>query len=252
MNTTGNTILITGGGSGIGRGLAEAFHKLGNKVIIGGRRENVLRETAAANPGMETITLDTSNPESITKTASELKHRFPNLNVIVNNAGVQRPVDFSKEGHQDESDISDEINTNIFGVIRMIDAFLPHLKQQPNATIINVTSGLAFVPIALYPVYCATKAFVHSFTMSLRQQLRDTSVDVIELAPPWVQTELDSHNVIPSGQDGRKPMPLDDFIAAAMQELSTEDKELKVAGAKFLYAGGISDKLYATFDQINH
>jgi uncharacterized oxidoreductase len=251
MNTTGNTILITGGGSGIGRGLAEAFHKLGNKVIIGGRREDVLRATTAANPDMEYITLDTSDAESIDKAASELKHRFPKLNVIINNAGIQRAIDFTQEDQHHESDIFGEIETNIFGVIRTINAFLPHLKQQTGATIINVTSGLAFVPLAVYPVYCATKAFVHSFTMSLREQLRNTAVDVIELAPPWVKTELDAHGVTPNSTDGRTPMPLDEFIAAAMQELATDGEELKVAGAKFLYNGGVSDKLYATFEQIN-
>lgn len=252
MKTTGNTILITGGGSGIGRGLAEAFHKLGNKIIIAGRRESVLRETAAANPGMEYLTLDTSNAESITKAAAEIKQRFPNLNVLINNAGVQRVFDFSQDGQNDETGIEEEIETNIYGVIRMINAFLPQLRQQPSASIINLSSGLAFVPIARYPVYCATKAFVHSFTMSLRLQLKNTNIKVIELAPPWVKTDLDATHATPTVHEGMSPMPLNDFIAAAMQELSTDGDELKVAGAKYLYAGGISDKLHATFEQINH
>lgn len=252
MNTTGSTILITGGGSGIGRGLAEAFHRLGNRVIIAGRREAVLREAAAANPGMEFIALDTSNAESIAKAAEELQTRFPSLNVVINNAGVQRVLDFSKEGGYDDAAAQEEIQTNISGILRMVSAFLPQLKRQPSATIVNLSSGLAFVPMARFPVYCATKAFVHSFTMSLRHQLQGTSVRVVELAPPWVKTDLDATHSSPTVHEGMSPMPLKDFIAAAMQELATDEDELKVAGAKFLYAGGISDKLYATFEQINH
>lgn len=252
MKMTGNTILITGGGSGIGRGLAEAFHKLGNTVVIAGRRENVLRETAAANPGMEWIQLDTASADSITRAAAEMKTRFPNLNVIINNAGVMKAPDYSRNDGVNEAELEQEINTNIFGVLRMVHAFLPQLRQQPHATVVNLTSGLAFVPIALYPVYCATKAFVHSFTMSLRRQLKGTSVHVVELAPPWVKTELDATIVTPEMPEGRGPMPLDEFIAESMKELATDEEELKVAGAKFLYAGGISDKLYATFEAINH
>jgi uncharacterized oxidoreductase len=252
MQTTGNTILITGGGSGIGRGLAEAFHQLGNKVIIAGRRTNILDETAAANPGMETIQLDTSNAESITSAAAQLSTRFPQLNVVINNAGVQKVLDFASEGAHDEADWRSEIETNIAGILRMTSAFLPQLKQQPSATLINVSSGLAFVPMARFPVYCATKAFVHSYTMSLRYQLKGTNVDVLELAPPWVKTDLDATHGTRTLHEGMSPMPLADFIPAAMHELSTDSHELKVAGAKFLYAGGISDRLHPTFEQINH
>jgi uncharacterized oxidoreductase len=254
MKTIGNTILITGGGSGIGRGLAEAFHKLGNTVIVAGRRESVLSETARANPGMEFVTLDTANVESITKAAAEMKTRFPKLNVVINNAGMQSVLNFSKSGDDafDDAALSAEVQTNIMGILRMTTAFLPQLQQQPSATLVNVSSGLAFVPMARFPVYCATKAFVHSFTMSLRSQMAGTSVSVIELAPPWVKTDLDAAHESPSAHEGMSPMPLDAFIEAAMQELSSDETELKVAGAKFLYGGGVSDKLYATFEQINH
>jgi uncharacterized oxidoreductase len=252
MKTTDNTILITGGGSGIGRGLAETFYKLGNKVIIAGRRTSVLTETAAANPGMETFQIDTSSAESILTAAAQLKALYPELNVVINNAGVQKVLDFNAEGAHDEADWQQEIATNIAGVLRMTSAFLPQLKQQPSATLINLSSGLAFVPMARFPVYCATKAFVHSFTMSLRLQLKGTGVRVLELAPPWVKTDLDATHGAPTVHKGMSPMPLDDFIAAAMQELETDSDELKVAGAKFLYAGGISDRLYPTFEQINH
>jgi uncharacterized oxidoreductase len=251
VKTTGNTILITGGGSGIGRGLAEAFHKLGNTVIVAGRRENVLRETAAANPGMEFITLDTSKQDSIARAATDLKTRFPQLNVVINNAGVQRVFDFSRDGGYDEAAAQEEIDTNINGVLRMTTAFLPQLRQQESATLVNVSSGLAFVPMAKFPIYSATKAFVHSFSMSLRLQLKDTSVRVVELIPPWVKTDLDAQHSAPTAHEGMSPMPLNEFIAAAMQELMTDGEELKVAGAKFLYASGVSERLYATFDQIN-
>ncbi len=251
MKMTGNTILITGGGSGIGRGLAEAFHKLSNTVIIAGRRENVLRETAAANPGMEFITLDTSKADSIARAAADVKSRFPQLNVVINNAGVQLVFDFSKDGGYDEQAAQQEIDTNILGVLRMTTAFLPQLRQRKSATLINVSSGLAFVPMARFPVYSATKAFVHSFSMSLRLQLKETSVRVVELIPPWVKTDLDARHTARTQHEGMSPMPLTEFIAAAMEELATDEEELKVAGAKYLYAGGVSERLYATFAQIN-
>src|SRR4051794_2416027 len=192
MRLEANTIFITGGGSGIGRGLAEAFHKLGNQVIIGGRRREALERTAAENPGMSTIQIDTSNAESIRAAAAEVIRRFPELNVVVNNAGVQRVIDFAGEGPIDEAGFQEEIDTNIYGVLRVTTAFLPHLRSKPSATIVNVSSGLAFLPTARFPVYCATKAFVHSFTMSLRYQFRGSNVRVVELAPPWVATDLDA------------------------------------------------------------
>jgi len=251
MRTTGNTILITGGGSGIGRGLAEAFHKLGNHVIIGGRRRAVLEQTAAANPGMEFLILDTIDRMSIQAAADQVTARFPELNVIVNNAGVQRVIDFAADQPVDEGAVAEEINTNVLGVIGMVSAFLPHLKRTPAAVIINVSSGLAFVPIARFPVYCATKAFIHSFSMSLRHQLRNTGVRVIELAPPWVATELDSAHAPQITNTGMTPMPLDAFINAAMVELASDSEELPIAGAKFLHSGGVSEKAAAIFAQLN-
>lgn len=250
MKTTGNTMLITGGGSGIGRGLAEAFHKLGNKVIIAGRRSHVLRTTADANKGMEWIELDTSDASSIDQTVPVVLERFPELNVLINNAGVQRVLDFAADD-VDLQEANREIDTNVRGVVHMTTAFLRHLKSVPESVIVNVTSGLAFVPMARFPVYCATKAFVHSFTMSLRLQLKGSHVRVIELAPPWVKTDLDASHPERKVHEGMSPMPLEDFIKAAMQDLASDEEELKVAGAKFLYDGGISEKLYPTFEQIN-
>jgi uncharacterized oxidoreductase len=245
MRTTGNTILITGGGSGIGGGLAEAFHKLGNHVIVAGRRREVLEKA-----GLDFVVLDTRDRPAIASAATQITARFPAMNVIVNNAGVQRQHDFSTE--VDEQAIAEEIETNIMGVIGMTAAFLPHLKSQPTATIINVSSGLAFVPMARFPVYCATKAFVHSFSISLRHQLKKTSVRVIEIAPPWVATELGGNHVnqfIP--EPGRGPMPLAAFIDATMADLASDQEELPVAGAKFLYQAGVGEKAADVFGQIN-
>jgi uncharacterized oxidoreductase len=251
MRTSGNTILITGGGSGIGRGLAEAFHKLGNHVIIGGRRRAALEQTAAANPGMDFLILDTASRASIEAAAVEVTAEFPELNVVINNAGVQRVIDFAADQPVDEGAVAKEIDTNILGVIGMVYAFLSHLKRTPAAAIINVSSGLAFVPIARFPVYCATKAFIHSFSMSLRHQLRSTGVRVIELAPPWVATELDVAQGSQATNTGMKPMPLDAFIEAAMVDLASDAEELPVSGAKFLYSAGVNEKAASTFGQLN-
>ena len=248
MNLTNNTIFITGGSSGIGQGLAEAFHKLGNRVIIGGRRSDALDAITAAHPGMDSVAIDTASATSVEAAAVEVLAKHPDLNVVINNAGIQRVFDFATAIPSDE-ELGVEIDTNIKGVVRMTAAFLPHLKTRPGAALVNVTSGLAFLPIARFPIYCATKAFCHSFTMSLRLQLKGTGVRVIELAPPWVKTNLDA--LVPASHQGIQPMPLADFIAAAMAELASGEDELKVAGAKFLYSGGISERAAAVFEQIN-
>jgi uncharacterized oxidoreductase len=244
MLTTGNTILITGGGSGIGGGLAEAFHKLGNHVIVAGRRREVLEKT-----GLDFVVLDTRDRASIAAAAAEVTGKFPELNVVINNAGVQRQHDFS--GPVDEEEIAEEIGTNIMGVLGVTTAFLPHLKSQASATIVNVSSGLAFVPMARFPVYCATKAFVHSFTVSLRHQLRNTSVRVIEVIPPWVATDLGAGHSTFVAEPGRGPMPLDAFIEATMLDLASDREELAVAGAKYLYSSGVGEKAGVVFGQMN-
>jgi len=189
MNTTGNTILITGGGSGIGRGLAEAFHKLGNHVIIAGRRKQVLDETVTANPGMSSAVLDIENAASIRAFAAKLIADFPALNAVIHNAGIMRPENLLAQP-EDLADAEAIITTNLLGPIRLTAALLPHLQKQPHAAILTVTSGLAFIPLAMTPTYNATKAAIHSYTQSLRYQLKSTKVQVIELIPPYVQTEL--------------------------------------------------------------
>jgi len=220
MQLTNNTIFITGGTSGIGRGLAEAFHKLGNQVIISGRRKALLDEVTRANPGMQSIELDIADPASIERVAATLIADYPALNVLVNNAGIM-PFD-DPSGAIDEATALSTIDTNLLGPIRMTSRLVGHLKQQPRATIINNTSVLAYVPIATNAVYSATKAALHSYTLSQRFMLRDTSVTVREIAPPWVNTDL-----VYQGDDPRA-MPLDAFIAQTMDALATEREEALV------------------------
>jgi uncharacterized oxidoreductase len=220
MNLTGNTIFITGGGSGIGRGLAEAFHKLGNQVIIAGRRQELLDQAGAANPGMKAIVLNIEDPASIAEAVEKLSVHFPDLNVVINNAGIMRPEDARKGAVADAEAI---VTTNLLGPIRLTAALMPQLLGRPSATIINVSSGLAFVPLAFTPTYCATKAAIHSYTQSLRYQLKDTAISVLEIIPPWVATEL----MGPTPSDPRA-MPLDAFIAETMQLLATDAQEICV------------------------
>ncbi len=212
MNVTGNTILITGGGSGIGRGLAEAFHKRGNQVVIAGRRQTVLDETTAASPGMKSLVLDIESPEAIKSFAAKVASQFPSLNVLINNAGIMRTEDLAAEAI-DLSTAESIVTTNLLGPIRLTAALLPTLKKQPRATIMTVSSGLAFLPLNITPTYCATKAAIHSWTQSLRFQLRETNIEVLELAPPYVQTEL------MGSQQAADPraMPLADYISETIQ-----------------------------------
>jgi uncharacterized oxidoreductase len=224
MNLTGNTIFITGGGSGIGRGLAESLHKLGNQVIISGRRASALAETTQTNPGMASIELNLEDPASIASVARKLLADYPSLNVLINNAGIMRIDDVSTE--IDDTALVSTVTTNLFGPIRMTSALIEHLKQQPAAAVINVTSGLAFTPLAPTAVYCATKAAIHSYTQSLRFKLKQTQVKVLELAPPYVQTDL------LNGKEDPRAMPLDAFIAETMTLLATDADEILVERVK--------------------
>ncbi|TAJ26954.1 SDR family oxidoreductase [Bosea sp. (in: a-proteobacteria)] len=216
MNITGNTILITGGGSGIGRALAEALHAKGNTVVIAGRRQAPLDEATAANPGMHSVTLDIQDEAGITAFAETLVARFPKLNAVLNNAGIMKPENVPAG---DNLAVAEEtIATNLLGPIRLTTALLPHLLKQPRATVLTVSSGLAFVPLAATPTYSATKAAIHSWSMGLRQQLKDTAVEVIEIAPPYVQTEL----LGPHQATDPDAMPLADFIDEVMTILETQ------------------------------
>jgi uncharacterized oxidoreductase len=214
MKMTGNTILITGATSGIGRALAEAFHDRGNRVIVTGRRQALLDQITAERPGLIGLPLDLDDPASLPRLASEVRQRFPELNVLIANAGISRPEDMAADGW-DASDAEAIVQTNILGVLRVTAAFLPLLKGQPNATILATSSNLAFVPRADFPAYCASKAFLHSWLQSLRHQLRKIPVEVLELAPPYVQTELTGTQ---QASDARA-MPLAAYIAEVMQLL---------------------------------
>ena len=215
MNLTGNTILITGGGSGIGRGLAEAFLAAGNQVMIAGRRPKPLEEVTSANPGMKAITLDIQDPQSIRAVAAHLATDHPALNVVIHNAGIMRPESIDSPNSADAQEM---ITTNLLGPIRLTAALLPLLKRQPRSTIMTVSSGLAFVPLAMTPTYCATKAAIHSYTLSLRWQLKSTHTEVIELIPPYVQTEL----MGPTQAQDPRAMPLAAFISEVIQILKTQ------------------------------
>ncbi len=215
MNISGNTILITGGGSGIGRGLAEALHALGNQVAIAGRRKQVLDETTEANPGMKSAIFNIDDAASIHDFAAQIEKDYPALNVVIQNAGIMRPENLKSPNLADAEAI---ITTNLLGPMRLNAALLPLLQKQVHSTIITVTSGLAFVPLTVTPTYCATKAAIHSYTQSLRYQLRDTKVEVLELIPPYVQTELMGEA---QAADPRA-MPLKDFISETIEILKTQ------------------------------
>lgn len=212
MQLTGNVILISGGGTGIGRGLAEAFHALGNKVLIAGRRKAPLEEVTAANPGMAWYPLDIEDPNSIQQLAETLKKEHSDLNVLINMAGIMQAENLLE---QKTTAIAEQtISINLLGTIRMNTALLPLLRGQQHATLINVSSGLATVPLAVTPTYCATKAAIHSYTESLRYQFRGTNLEVVELTPPYVGTEL-----MAGGTANPAAMPLADFISETISLL---------------------------------
>ena len=218
MKMTGNTMLITGATSGIGRALAEAFHDRGNRVIITGRRQALLDEITATRPGLVGMALDLNDPASVTRLASDVSKRFPDLNVLIANAGISRGEDMTSDGW-DASIAQAIIDTNIMGVLRITAALLPILKGKQDATLMATSSNLAFVPRAEFPAYCASKAFLHSWLQSLRHQLRNARVDVLELAPPYVQTELTGDQ---QASDPRA-VPLATYVAEVMQLLEAED-----------------------------
>ena len=224
MKLTDNTIFITGGGSGIGRGLAEALHRKGNKVIIGGRNRKRLDEVAAANPGMAAIEIDIADAASIESAAARLIQDHPDLNVLINNAGIM--LFDTAAGRQDDAQMLDTINTNLTGPMRLTSALIGHLKTRPDAAVAYTTSVLGFVPLAFTAVYSATKAALHSYVLSQRYLLKDSAVRVLEIAPPWVRTDLlDS-------REAEQAMPLDAFIEQTMSVLATDADEILVEQAR--------------------
>ncbi len=211
MKLEGNTILVTGGTSGIGRALAVAFHERGNRVIVTGRRRDLLDAIANAHPGIVGLPLDLDEPASLPRLGKEVRARFPELNVVIANAGVSKPEDMTAESWN-TSNAEAIVRTNILGVLAVTAEFLAVLKGRPNATLMATSSALAFVPRADFPTYCASKAFLHSWLVSVRHQLRHVPVEVLELSPPYVQTELTG---LQQASDPRA-MPLDTFVAEVM------------------------------------
>ncbi|WP_332692687.1 SDR family oxidoreductase [Bosea sp. (in: a-proteobacteria)] len=247
MNIGGNTILITGGGSGIGRALAEAFHKAGNQVVIAGRRETLLHEVTTANPGMEALLLDIQDKDDVAAFARQAVESFPALNTVIHNAGIMRSEAVAAGDFLDTAE--ETIATNLLGPIRLTAALLPHLLKQEQAAILTVSSGLAFVPLATTPTYSASKAAIHAWSMALREQLKQTSVEVIEIAPPYVQTEL----LGPQQAVDPMAMPLAEFTSEVMSLLESvpETGEIIVERCKPLRFAAENGQVAAIFAQLN-
>src|SRR3984885_12209229 len=237
MKLFGNTIFITGGGSGIGRGLAEAFHKQDNQVIISGRRRGHLDEVLAANPGMAAIELDITNPASIDRAAAKLIRDYPSLNVL-----FMLPDEAA--GRIDDKLLVDTVTTNLMGPIRVSSALIEHLKQRDDAVIAYTSSVLGFVPLVFTAVYSATKAALHSYVLSQRFLLRHTGVRVLEMVPPWVRTDL------MNSREAEQAMPLDQFIAETMVVFATDADEILVERAR-PFRGNVGPKEHAFVDAFN-
>lgn len=242
MKTTGNTILITGGSSGIGLGFAEEFLKLGNTVIICGRREDRLKKVKEKHPAIHIKTCDVSVEKDRTELYEWIRKNHPEINILINNAGVQLHTNIVSG--VDLKRIHTEIETNVVAPIHLSSLFIDLLRLKDSA-IINITSGLAFVPLAFMPVYCATKAALHSITLSLRHQLRDTSVKVFEIAPPAVDTEL-GHDARTDKAQSHGGIPVNEFLKEAMQYIADDVFESAVGMAK-----GLKAKREEAFSMLN-
>lgn len=249
MKTSGNTILVTGGTSGIGRALASEFHDLGNRVIITGRRQELLDQILSEHAGMSAYRLDVDDPADIASVAARVTAEFPDLNVLVNNAGISR-AESLVDGEFDLSVAEALVRTNIMGVLHVTAALLPVLQRQATASIVTTTSGLAFVPRANYPTYCASKAFLHVWLQALRTQLSGSGVEVLELVPPYVQTEL------AGPEQARDPnaMPLVDYIAEVIGIIEDADRpggEILVDRVKMLRRAEESGRYAEIYNRLN-
>ncbi|MEV6285246.1 SDR family NAD(P)-dependent oxidoreductase [Kribbella sp. NPDC051770] len=245
MKTTGNTIFLTGGTSGIGLGLARRFRDLGNTVVISGRRKDLL-DQLAADEGFGTVELDVADPASIAAAYESVTTRYPETNVLITMAGVMRGEDLLDPAHLETAEEAIEIN--LLGTIRSITKFLPFLLDKPEATIVTVSSGLAFTPLVVTPTYNATKAAVHSYSEALRAQLRGTNVQVMELVPPAVQTYL---------FEGKAPdpswMPLEEYVDGTMQAFADQpDAHEVLFGVGFLRNSELENRYAETFATLNN
>ena len=248
MNISGNTVFIPGATSGIGLALALALKARGNTVVIGGRRTDLLEKLAAEHPGLGTVRIDTADPASIEEAARDVLGRYPELNVLVTMAGIMRIEDW----HRPESFLASAesvVTTNLLGPIRLIGAFVEHLQARPDATIVTVSSGLGFTPLAVTPSYNASKAAIHMLSESLRLQLADTSVKIVELVPPSVRTAL-----MPGQESSDFAMPLEDFIAETVELLASQPdaKEIQVERVKFLRYSEVRGDYDGVVATLNH
>lgn len=244
MLTTSNTILITGGTSGIGLAFAEEFFRLGNTVIICGRREHRLAEIAAKYPGMVARTCNIADTEQREDLAEWVIKNYPSVNIVINNAGIQLVADLTRPVNMHR--IREEIEINLVAPIQLSSLFVQHLATKKESAIINISSGLSFVPISFMPVYCATKAALHSLTLSLRHQLKDTSVKVFEIAPPSTDTEL-GHERREDKTQTHGGVPVSEFLSEAMEGITNDKFETIVGHAK-----NLREKNEALFHVINH
>jgi uncharacterized oxidoreductase len=243
MRVSGNTVLITGGGSGIGLALAEEFGRRGNEVILCGRRLERLRAARERVPQAHIRVCDLSRASSRKALAGWLLSQFEGLNVLVNNAGIQRMVDFQR-GEPDLADLNEEVATNLIAPVHLSTLLIPHLKRQKLAAIVNVSSGLAFTPLAVVPVYCATKAAIHSISLTMRYQLRETSVRVFEVAPPTVATALSGSRRRPA-EDAESMSP-GEAAAGILEALEKDEYEAALGRA-----AGLHKQREALFEAIN-
>lgn len=235
MNIKNNTVLITGGATGIGFALTEALVKFGNTVIICGRRQSKLEEAKRKLPQIHIRTCDVSKEKERKALFDWVRDNFKNFNVLINNAGIQRMVDL-KKGLKDLTGGENEIEINLAAPIYLSAYFIPLLAKQKEAAIINVSSGLGFVPIASMPVYCATKAAMHSFTISLRHQLKGTSIKVFEIVPPMVDTELGKGSIEEEEGENRGIKPAE-VAKTVISSLEKDQYEIVVGEAAGLVAG---------------
>ena len=242
MNLNGNTVLVTGGASGIGFGLAQRFVHAGSTVIICGRREGKLAEAQAACPELHARTCDVADPSEREALFAWATNNFPDVNVLINNAGIQQRINLQEPPVWD--DIEREIAINLSAPIHLASLFIPHLRARSHAAILNVTSGLAFSPLAMMPVYGATKAAMHSFTLSLRRQLSDADVTVVEVIPPAVDTDLGGPGVHTYG------VPLPEYVDSVVDQLLAGNTE-----ASYQYSAAVSrasrEELDDIFDKMN-
>jgi uncharacterized oxidoreductase len=242
MNLNENTVLITGGGSGIGFAIAEHFIRAGSNVIICGRRKEKLNEAKSRYPQLQTRVCDVGNPAERTSLFDWIIKTNPNLNMLINNAGIQKSIDLS--GQTAWEDMREEIAINLEAPIHLSSLFIPHLLKQEGSAIINITSGLAYVPLANVPIYCATKAAMHSFTLSLRHQLKETAIDVIEILPPAVNTDLGGKGLHTFGVE------LHEFADAVIKQLKKGNFEATY-GLSTELSRANREQLEAVFNQMN-